>query len=382
MGRHKKIYSNTMVIMFIGFLASISIMHVFTPDMAFSDSENRVLEQLPKLSLAKVIEGKFTSDFETYVSDQFPDREMWIGVKSDVERAMGKRENNGVFLGMDGYLLQKFEGPDRQDLEKKLDSINTFVTSIPETNKYFMLVPNSVEILKSKLPKNAPVLDQLTYIEAIKAGLVEGIKFVDIYEHLYSKREEYIYYRTDHHWTSKGAYCGYVGLMSAMGISPMDENEFHIERVTDDFYGTLYSKSGFRHMSPDTIDIYKYKTLKKCSVEYYGEDKIASSIYDRRALDKKDKYQVFLGGNYPYVKITTDAREGSKLLIVKDSYANSLVPFLLAHYDEIYLIDLRYYDENICDTIKSEEIDDVLILYNVSTFFEDQSIVNLSREGG
>ena len=374
---HKSIKMNTITMIFIVFIVSITLLHILTPDRVFSESENRVLEQLPNISWGRIIDGRFTSNFETYISDQFPYRDTWIAIKSEIELAMGKRENNDVFLGSDGYLLQKFEKPDEGSLKEKVRSLNAFASSLPEVNKYFMLVPNSVGILGDKLPNSAPVASEKGYIEEIEDALHEDIKFVNVYERLYANRNEYLYYKTDHHWTTKGAYYGYRELMEAMGLYVMPENSFHIERATDDFYGTLYSKSGFRHISPDSIDLYIPKTTREYSVKYDGEDNIEDSIYDMAALNKKDKYEVFLGGNYPYIEIDTDARAGKNLLLIKDSYANSIVPFLTEHYDEIHLIDLRYYDGSIADTIREKDIDDILILYNVITFSQDDYIDNM-----
>ena len=113
-------------------------------------------------------------------------------------------------------------------------------------------------------------------------------------------------------------------------------------------------------------------------VEYCMEGKTASSIYDMDALGKKDKYMVFLGGNYPLIRITTPGRNNRKLLIIKDSYANTLVPFLLEHYDEIYMVDPRYYTDSIEKLVRDEHIDNIMILYNVITFVEDQSILNIT----
>ncbi len=379
MGRHNNIYVNSMVIMFICFIFGISILHIGIPDREFSEEENRILEKRPHISFNKIVNGRFASDFENYVSDQFPGRNMWIGVKSDVERAMGKKENNGVFLGRDGYMFQGFKAPDGEEVDKKLEAINSFAYSMEGVNKYFMLVPNSVKVLEDKLPKNAPIPDQLMYMDYIREGLHDSVEFVDVYDMLYSKKDQYIYYKTDHHWTSKGAYYGYRVLAKDMGLIPRDEDYFEVERVTDEFYGSLYSKSGFRHIAPDGIDIYIPRKARDCKIEFLDDNRVVDSIYDMDALKKKDKYEIFLGGNYPLVKITVGNKTCKSLLMVKDSYANSLVPFLMEHYDRIYLVDLRYFRGDLKELIGTEDIGDVLILYNVITFFEDRYIEGINK---
>lgn len=370
---YKYMIGGTLII-FISFMVLIGF---FAPEKSFSEMENRRLEEKPEFSMKKLFEGNYTSSYEKYVSDQFPFRNFFIGVKSDCERIAGKVENNEVYLGKDGYLFEKFKAPQREEFEKKIDAINSFAVSHPNVNKYFMLVPNSVKILEDKLPKFAPVDDELELIRSVQKSLDKDISFVDIYDTLHSKNHEYIYYKTDHHWTTKGAFYAYEKFCENVGITPHNKGYFDINEVTCDFYGSLYSKSGFRRLSPDSIQLYIPKIKKELEVEYFDEEKIEDSLYDFNSLNKKDKYTIFLGGNHPLIKISSNANE-KKLLIVKDSYANSLIPFLTDHFGQIYVVDLRYFDEDLSSLIEKENIGDVLILFNVKTFFEDDSIRKIS----
>lgn len=378
MKKSSDLYQRTMAIFLILYIAFMAILNILLPDRVFSETENRRLEQTPRLSFEKLFKGKFTSDYEKYISDQFPFRDFFIGVKSDCERLTGKKENNNVYLGKDGYLLEKFEKPNIRDMENKVQAINSFANSIPDINMYFMLVPNSVKILEDKLPEFAPVEDEFIYIDKVKNSLSKDIKFVDVRDTLSSKKNEYIYYKTDHHWTTKGAFYAYENLCKYMNLTPHGEEYFQMEKATDDFYGSLYSKGGFRHLSPDSIYLYMPKKDEDCRVEYCEEEKVLNTLYNENSLKNKDKYTVFLGGNYPLIKIKTDISGGKKLLVIKDSYANSFVPFLTGHFSEIYMVDLRYFDDNLKDLIKDNDIDDVLILYNVKSFFEDSSIEKIS----
>jgi len=345
-------------------------MHIIIPDRTFSESENRVLEQRPKFSIKNLSSGKYTERFEKYISDQFPGRDLWIGIKSDAERAIGKKENNEVILGKEGYLFQKFDTPNKKDMEAKLQSLNELAISLQDIDTYFMLVPTSIKILEEKLPANIPIEDQKMYIDQIQNSIGDEINFVDAYDALYAKKDKYIYYKTDHHWTSHGAYYAYRALARDMKFTPLDLEDFDIKTVTDSFYGTLYSKSGFRRIEPDTIEIYTPKVPGKYIVEYVEEGITANSLYNMDNLKKKDKYTIFLDGNHPEVKITTNAGSNRKLLIIKDSYAHSIVPFLACHFDEIYMIDPRYYNGDIKALALQNHITDILILYNAATFFE------------
>ncbi|GAA0121008.1 DHHW family protein [Clostridium faecium] len=379
MNRYDKVYKYIMSALLLLFIGGIVILNVLTSDKIFSDSENRNLEQLPKFSFKNLMKGKFTTNYEKYVSDQFALRDFWIGVKSDSDRIIGKKENNDVYLGKDGFLIQKFNKPEDKDLKDKVEIINSFDNLTPNVNKYFMLVPTATKILEDKLPNYAADSDELTYIDKVKKSINSNINFVDLYDALSSKKDEYIFYKTDHHWTTKGAYYAYTELSKKMGVEPKSEEDFNMKKVTDEFYGSLYSKGGFRHINPDSINLYLPKDDEEYKVEYLGENKIRDSLYDMNNINKKDKYTVFFNGNYPFIKITTNKGEGRKLLVIKDSYANSFIPFLTSHFSEIYMVDLRYYSEGLSRLIEENQINDMLILYNANTFFEDISIKNLSN---
>lgn len=357
-----------LLMLYIGVMAAVNMA---TPSRVFSESENRMLEQAPHFSLADLLHGKFTSDYEKYIADQFSWRDFWIGVRSDVERALGRNESNGVYLGRDGYLLQKFTEPSGEAFQHELETINAVAVTLPGLRKYLLLAPTSVKMLADKLPAHAPVDDELACLNKVRRSLDKSITYVDVYDALYSKRGEGIYYKTDHHWTTRGAYYTYRKLGDAMGFTPHDESCFQITRVTDSFYGSLYSKGGFRRLQPDTIELYMPRAAEQYQVYYYDDHKTADSLYAMDNLDKKDKYAVFLGGNKSLIKITTNANSEKKLLLLKDSYANCLIPFLTGHYREIYMVDLRYYSDNLNDLAKTNGITDLLMLYNVSTFFGD-----------
>lgn len=348
--------------------------NIVTADRSFSDSENRTLQQKPKFSMDRLIEGKYTSNYEKYISDQFVGRDFWIGVKSTTEKLLGKTENNDVYLGKDGYLFQKFQKPNTKNLENKLITINKFALNNKDTNIYFMLAPNSTKILEDKLPSYAFPADQRDYMNQVNEKLGEDIKFIDIFDVMNSNKDKYIYYKTDHHWTTEGAFYAYENLGKYMGYSPLKKEDFKITKVSDEFYGTLYSRSGFRNISPDTVEVYTPKEEKHYKVWYSDEKKERDSFIHLENANKKDKYTVFFNSNHPLIKIETGINNHKRLLVIKDSYANSLVPFLTNHYSEIYMVDPRYYTDSITDLAKANSVNDILLLYNVNTFSEDASI--------
>ncbi|WP_019639244.1 DHHW family protein [Paenibacillus fonticola] len=377
-GHDKQIRTMTawMLLLFIGAMVVINIL---TTDKAFSEAENRVLEGRPAFELRSLISGTFTTNYERYVSDQFAFRGVWVGIKTDADRLVGKKDSNGVYLGEDGYLFQQFTLPNAAEVEERSAAIHSFHRATQGLNKYVMLVPTSAALLADKLPANAQIGDERAAINQVRELLRSDIRFVEVYPALHDRREESIYYKTDHHWTSTGAYYGYQALCRRMGIVPNSEAEFDIRLATDKFYGSLYSKSGFRHLQPDRIDLYLPREENQIKVEYVDEGRTTNSLYELEQLNKKDKYAVFLNGNHPLIRITTANPNGKRLLVVKDSYANSLIPFLAEHFAEIDVVDLRYYDESLLKLVQDRQFQDMVILYNVHTFFEDISILNLSE---
>ncbi|MEK5030597.1 DHHW family protein [Paenibacillus sp. FSL R7-0302] len=378
MKKYDQVYYRALAIVLLMFTGAVLVVNCLTPGKVFSESENRMLQQLPAFSLQALGSGKFTSEFESYISDQFMERDFWIGLKSDADQGLGRKESNGVYLGKDGYLIQKFTPPGQEDLADKLKAIQAFDQATPGLRKYMMLVPTAASILEDKLPPYASGGDERGYWDKIKASDLGDIRWIDVFPALEADKEQPLYYKTDHHWTTQGAFLAHRELGVPMGFTPRNEDDFNIRQINNQFYGSLYSKSGFRHIPPDAIELYYPKVPETVSVEYAHEQQSADSMYVMGNLTKKDKYTVFFNGNHGLLRITTGSAEGRRLLIVKDSYANSLIPFLTLHFSEIDVIDLRYYDGNVRKLMEERQIGDMLILYNIATFSEDPSIKALA----
>ncbi len=379
MSPHAKLHRTVMALCFVVYIGFMVLMNSFTPDRPFSLTENRVLEPSPTFSLERLFSGQFTADFERYIADQFALRDAWIGVRSAAELALGKRENNGVFVAADASLIQAFSTPDTEDLQTKVEVINTFAAAFPDVKSYFMLIPNAVEILAEKLPRHAQVEDQASHLQRVCAGLDDRVQVVDVYPALYDHRDEYLYYRTDHHWTTQAAYYGYRKLAQEMGETALPKESFLVTPVTQEFYGTSQAKSGLRNLKPDAIELYIPKVGRELRVSYLDVDEAASDTpYSLGRLEGKDKYAVFLDGNHGLVKLSSNENTEKRLLVLKDSYANALVPFLTSHFGEIYVVDLRYYDGDLPDLITQSGITDLLMLYNLDTFCTDSSVLALA----
>lgn len=357
----------------VAFVLILVLLGLLAPDSAFSGNENRSLATWPSLTLASLADGSYASDVQSYVSDQFFARDGWISLKLAEDKLKGVRESNGVYLGDNGYLIESATVPVAKNVDKNVQAINAFSQYYSDLNMDMVIVPDAVCVLSDYLPANAPVHDQRSDMAMLSAKIDDTVNFVDVTPDLAAHKSEGIYYKTDHHWTSLGAYYAFNSIADDLGIDNVS-NSYDVYTVSDSFEGTMASKCG-SHDVKDSIDVY---VPKDTGVDYYvtydSTRERSRSMYKSSALQQKDQYTVFFGGNYSRVTIRTTNYNGKCLLMFKDSYANSLVQFLTPYYEEIILIDPRYYYENVSTIISNEGVTDVLFLYNMNTYLGDTSL--------
>ena len=373
--RTGKIYFRITCI-FLLFMVLAIVLNIFMPDKEYSESENRMLAQAPEFSLTNLASGKFMTDMEDYVTDQFVFRDQWINLKVLEDMALGKRESNGVYIGKQGYLMQVPENNiDDDSVNDNLNAIREFAQRHEDVNTVMSLVPNAAYILEQLTPANAPVRDQSQDIALAEETVGDVLTFVDLTETMSSHRDGAIYYKTDHHWTSLGARYAFDTIYSALGISEPAQ-DYTVYPVSHTFSGTLASKSGYDR-SRDTIDIYVPQDVStEYVVNYVEEGEKTASMYESRALEQKDQYEVFFGGNHSRIDITTPVEENKNLLIFKDSYANCFIPFFQPYFRSIIVIDPRYYYDDVDRLVTDNSITDILFLYNVDTFMTDTSLAD------
>ncbi|WP_113674596.1 DHHW family protein [Vallitalea guaymasensis] len=365
--------SITIIAMFIVFVVTINVLNLVTEDKHFSEAENRILAKQPSLTWKSIKNGRFTQRFEDYVTDQFIFRDFWVGLKSDSERLLLKQDNNDVFFGKDDYLLEDFIKPKEEIIDRNIANINYYASKLKDMKTYVLFPPTSIKVNENRLPPFATPYDELLTINKMKNNLL-NVDFVDVYQSLKDKNDQYLYFRTDHHWTMRGAYYAYEVLGKEMGIKPIPMNEFDTKIVTEEFYGTLYSKANNYHIKPDYIEVFTPAHKTNVQVDYVSENKSSNSLYEEKHLDTKDKYSYFLDGNHPIVTIKSDVSNGRKLMIFKNSYAHCLIPFLANHYEEIHILDLRFYKMNVYDYISEKNITETLFLYDILNFSKDISL--------
>ena len=353
-------------------LAGFTAANYFHKDTAFSDTENRMLQQKPVFSWADLADGRFMGNYEKYQTDQFILRREWIRLQTAADRLLGKNKSGDVYLG-EGQLLEE---PSKlsENVWENLDAIGAFCRNQTGVKCYLMLVPDAASVQREKLPAYAPVADQAEQLEEIRSYLEKKenpVTEIPLYEMLREHREESLYYRTDHHWTTLGARYAYQSVAGQMGL-PGAENgeEKKLYPVSDSFQGTLAARSGYR-VPDDTIEVYWPDQEEELVVTYVQEQTKSASLYAAEKLKTRDKYGMFLNGNHPLTEIRTMVSTGRKLLLIKDSYANCFVPFLTGDFEEIVLVDPRYYYDSAEKLMKQYGFTDVLFLYNLNTFLED-----------
>lgn len=366
----------TVVLVFVIFLGVFFLANILCPDRIFSPQENRELQTMPKFSLSSLFRGDFTEKMEKYGSDQFVLRDKWIEGKARLELLQGKKSNNGIFLCAGERLIEPFAGIGENELLKKAGYVNTLSDHLP-VPVTLALIPSEAELYADLLPDGAENHSQAGVLRTLSDNV--SVPLVDIISTLREHTGEYIFYRTDHHWTTLGAFYAYQALGPALGYMPRGLDMFRPETVSRDFRGTTYSSSGFFWVKPDEMQIF-LSPPEGVSVERFdssvGE---TASLYDYDMLSTKDKYRFFLGGNTPLAVIHTGNTDLPSLLILRDSYTDSLVPFLLKHYSEIHLLDLRYYLDSVSAYVETHGIDSVLVLYGLPNFCSDNNLALMTR---
>ncbi len=390
-----------MIGVFSVIILGISISTLVLPKQERSENENRSLAKFPSLVneaklkkaenfgdflgaikwdyITERKEASFMDDFETYFADHLVGRDLWVEGANTISKLTGKQEINGVYT-VDNRMIQAFKEYDEEEVAKSIAAMNKFAERFPEKQMSFMFVPTAQELFKDKLPSYAGLLSEKDFIDKCYSQL-EGIAPIDALSYLSEHKNEYLYYRTDHHWTSLGAYYAYCAAAKTLGYGAYGLNSFNVETVSSDFRGTLYSKTLDSGVPADSMDYYTLAngepkvTLKSIN---NGKETVYDSLYVRDYLNVKDKYSSFTGENAPVVEITTDVDNGKKLLVVKDSYAHSLVPFLSKHYSKITMIDMRYVNTGLDSVINLDEYEQVLFMQNVITFTENSYLKKLA----
>ncbi len=404
------------------FILCFSVWCLVAPKQTFSENENRALASWPVYNFSALKDGSYMSGIQSYLSDHFPLRDPFMTLKTKYEMLTGREEINDIYLAKDGYYIEAYKTPKQQKkIITQFQKLQDAITTNAKQNVRVMLVPTAISTYNAKLPGSAPdrgVLRQVDTMNEIYAAL-PNMQKVDAWSALQAAAAEEdtdhtrasgnaddaqpvagtnnagsaasmagagasgsgsastagLYYHTDHHWTTHGAYVGYQAYCGAAGIEPIPEADFQQTCVTTDFHGTIFSKLHDSTVPGDAITLYE-NPANQLTVSYPDTGEVTDTLYNRDYLAQKDKYSMFLNNLHPLVEITNARADSDRqLVLIKDSYANSMVPFLVNHYQKIYVFDTRYYRFGPSSFINEHpDVTDVLLLYNMNTIDTDLGV--------
>lgn len=366
-------FTGAVLLLLTGFSAAMCLM----PDKAYSPQERRMLSERPYLTGAGLADGSFQQDYETYLGEQFPGRDSFVTLRVKLQRLLGDRDVNGIYFGKDGYLLEKYREQDFdwERAEENISRTAEFLRKYPQAKALFVPVKSSV--LSGKLPPFAEISGEQRFFRQLLRQLPAGQQIVAA-EGLNAHEGEYLYYRTDHHWTTLGAYYAYCIWAREMGFTPVTKEGFSVTAACDTFLGTSYAKvrTGGR---ADTVFLYEAKKGHGFELDYNMGEFRSDSFYDLEKLKGDDAYSVFFGGNQALVDIRKNGgkADGGTLMVIKDSFGNCFAPFAANHYRRTVVVDLRYVNIPVSKLLEAYPADDILILYNSVQFMEDKDIHKL-----
>ena len=376
------------LILFSVFFVGMFLLDCVTPDRTVSELENTTLTQRPKVTaqiLSSAGLNRFFNDYTQYTKDQIPGRDAWISLQSFVETALlQKTQSGGILLGDKGQMFDRTYGlvsSEERTLPRNIAAVASLAARCPG-KVYVMVAPAASSIYPERVPAHAPLLQEESYLGQIQAAVEQaGGVYLPLKDALSAHKDEYIYYRTDHHWTTQGAYYAYSELCSALGLEPLDRAA-HTAVDVPDFYGTFYSRARTWNAQPDTLTYYDLDnplTIYTVTGPGMPTEGQTTGLYDLDKLDVYDKYAAFLHGNNGLSRVEGDG-EG-RILVIKDSYANSFVPFLTANYAQIDVVDLRNYNYGLDGLIAENGYDQILVLYSFDSFKSDPYLYRAGIEG-
>lgn len=368
-----RIFKRLPGVIFMVLLLGLAGKEALSHQRTYSPVEKRELQTRPEISITKVLDGRFQRKYESYLRDQFPGRDHWVSFQTDMELFMGKNEIHNVYIGKNHYLLEHYTKKefDPQQISKNLQALEKFVGKAKQNaDVHVMMVPTKSWVLREKLPAFAPHYKEQKFYDALQQKLEKEDVLISVEPVLDAHKEEEIYYRTDHHWTTLGAWYAYEQYTKAVGGDlQRAQGKKKFRCISKDFYGTTYAKINYARQA-DKIEI--YEPADKLRVVYNMGEKKTKTLYDFSFLKTADQYSVFTGGNQAVLEITGGIKNGKTLLLIKDSFANSILPFLAEDYEKLVVVDLRQLNVSGDRLLEMFSPTDILILYNSAQFAQDK----------
>lgn len=361
----KKHANNATAVLCFGFIALIMLTTLFSNKSKESFIENRPLADFPGSGFDDLYSGETSGKLNAYYADHIAERGFWISAKAEMQSQLSESIVNGVYVSKERLLDAEISR--REPDYSSADTIKDFCSEYDGT-AYIVIVPTSSGIYGNILPEHISVIPENQQISAFYERLGNDIRKIDAYNILKMIKDSYIYYRNDTKWTSYGAYCVYRTVIKKLGLQPASYDKYTIEHITDRFRGNLFNRSLSKKPKSDIIDIYKYNdgaNVVSCICIDKDGNTYKGDIFDRSRLDSSDMYSVYLGNPVPVMKIKTSVKNDKKLLVIKDSYADCFIPFLLQHYSEITVITPSEMEKTLDETVNINDYGQTLFLFGI-----------------
>lgn len=370
-------YELSIVFLFCIMIGGMFLFSIFSGKLDYSVYERRYLAEFPKMSLKTIGSGAFGSEFESYLSDHFTGRSFFVGTNAYYNLAMGRNGSNGIYSTKEGYLIEKPETDSMKTIEKNLKRIADF-TAKQRCKSDIMLVPYTGYVLNDTLPLTAAHYYDDKAFDMVKSQN-SSLRLIDLRNSFKQKsKEEQLYFKTDHHWTTAGAYAAYLEYCKYIGVEAKPLHYFTVDAFPG-FFGTTYARSCQWFSKSDRIELWESKNTHRMSFKVFDDDVTHNRLFFKENLSGNDPYSVFLDGNLGFTKIHNPDVKKGRLLIIKDSFAQCFAPFLAHHYRDIYLVDLRHYREPVSLILSKYGINHILVLYGMNTFSKDENLTWLNR---
>lgn len=354
---------------FCGFLGLMCLGYLLLPKTDFSQTEKRYMAEVPELTWDRVASGEYGSDVETYMADHIPGRDFFVGLNAYVDLLTGRQTADDIHVTWDGRLVEAPVTWNQENVDKNMTKINSFAQKLGR-NVDLLLVPSAGWASRNDIAGVADPYTDEAIIASIYAMAGEGVRPLDLTADF---DDPSLYYRTDHHWTSEGAYRAYEAYMRTLGREYRDRADFTVETVAD-FRGSTHSRAALWLTPGENLEL--WTGSQGITVTNKDSEGVHEGIFYRNRLEEVDKYTVYLDGNHSMVRIHNPNAAGKgKLLVIRDSYSNCLGGFLAESYEEVVLVDQRYYRTALSQLCAEEGFTDILVCYSLSNFMTDTNIV-------
>lgn len=359
-----------------------ALLNLFWPKRTQIELENRRAAQFPAFSIEGLLDGSWQTAFSTWMQDQFVLRDQWIDTQRATDEILFQKvEEDGILIGRDQWMFTKLftlNNTTQKQLDKNVQAVAEFAEKYPG-KVTFLLAPSASVIYQEELPVGAPMIDENTILDEIFSQVGQTANVLDLRDTFTANKEEYLYFKTDHHWTPRGAYLAYEQFCNQQGLTPFD-CATHESATVENFQGTHYSATRLWNVKNDSITYYpldNQMTIFRITGEAQYEPETTENLINTKKFETRDKYAAFLDGNNGYSVI--EGNGTGSILVVKDSYANSFIPYLTENYAKIGVVDFRNFKYGLDSTIAQEGYDQILILYNFQTFIADTNLIYISR---